>query len=130
MTTLINADCLHALKTIQTHSIDLVLADPPFGTTTCSWDTPIPLAPLWRELTRVIRPNGAIVLFAAQPFTTALIVSNLAMFKYCWVWEKNQPSGFAQAKNKPLSRHEDICVFSTGVTVHQGQSARRMPYFP
>ena len=111
-------------------SVDMVCADPPYGTTACVWDCIIPLEPMWEQLKRVIKPNGAIVMTASQPFTTTLISSNMKMFKYCWVWEKNQVAGFAQAKNKPMTKHEDVCVFSTGVTVHASQTKRRMSYFP
>lgn len=128
--TLIYADCLDALPEIPENSVDLILTDLPYGTTQCKWDTVIPLEPLWAEYKRVIKPYGAIVLFSQQPFTTTLIDSNMDEFKYQWVWLKNRPSGVAQAKNKPLSQHEDICVFSNGTTVHASQSTKRMPYNP
>ena len=123
-------DCLNLLGELSDGSIDLVLCDLPYGTTACEWDAIIPLADLWAQYMRVIKTNGAIVLTAAQPFTSALVLSNPKMFKYALVWEKSRPSGFAQAKNKPLSAHEDILVFSRGVTVHASQSTNRMPYFP
>ena len=127
---LINGDCLEVMKDIPDGSVDMVLTDPPYGTTACKWDSIIPLEPMWEQLKRIIKPNGAIVMTASQPFTSKLISSNYKMFKYCWVWEKNRPSGFAQCKNKPLSGHEDIVVFSSGVTVHKGQSEKRMDYHP
>ena len=130
MTLLHHGDCLDILPTLPKHSVDLVLTDPPYGTTACKWDAVIPLKPMWRELHRVIKPHRAIVLTAIQPFTTTLIVSNPAMFKYCWVWEKNVVAGFAHAKNKPMSKHEDIIVFSTGAVAHKTRSRQRMPYFP
>lgn len=123
-------DCLELMKSLPDQCVDLVLCDLPYGTTACAWDSVIPFEPLWAEYLRLAKPNAAIVLTAGQPFTTALIASNMAMFKYSWVWEKSRASGFAQAKNKPLQAHEDICVFSTGVTVHASQSERRMPYNP
>ena len=86
---------------------------------------------MWEQLKRVIKPNGAIVMTAGQPFTTTLIASNMKMFKYCWVWEKTNPSGFAQAKNMPLKNVEDIVVFSEGATSHKSQvGGRRVPYNP
>ena len=85
---------------------------------------------MWEQLKRVIKPNGAIVMTASQPFTTTLIASNMKMFKYCWVWEKSSPSGFAHAKNMPLKCYEDVVVFSYGVIAHASQSSNRMPYFP
>lgn len=123
-------DCLDKMEKIKDHSVDLILCDLPYGTTACSWDSILDMEQLWSRYRRVIRKNGAIVLTAGQPFTTALINSNSEWFKYSWVWEKNHPSGFAQAKNKPLAAHEDILIFSSGVTVHASQSKNRMPYFP
>lgn len=128
--TLMPGDCLELMPWIADGSVDMVLCDLPYGTTACAWDAVIPFDQLWAEYKRVIKPNGAIVLTASQPFTTVLASSNLTWLKYSWVWAKNHPSGFAQAKNKPLSSHEDILVFSEGVTVHASQSTRRMPYYP
>jgi DNA modification methylase len=105
-------DCLERMKEIESGSIDLILADPPYGTTACKWDSIIPLEPMWEQLKRVIKPNGAIVMTASQPFTTTLIASNMKMFKYCWVWEKTKASGHLDAKRKPMRKHEDIAVFS------------------
>jgi len=127
---LLNGDCLEMMKHIPDKSIDLVLTDPPYGTTSVKWDSIIPLNVMWQQLKRIIKSNKAIVLTSAQPFTTTLINSNIPMFKYSWIWEKNRPSGGAQAKNKPLSQHEDIIVFSEGAVIHKGQSKRRMPYYP
>ena len=127
---LLHGDCLERMQEIDDCSIDMVLADPPYGTTACKWDSIIPLEPMWEQLKRIIKQNGAIVMTASQPFTTTLIASNMDMFKYCWVWEKNRPTNFAHAKNKPMKKHEDILVFSSGTTVHASQSVNRMPYFP
>ena len=88
-------DCLERMKEIPDGSVDMVLADPPYGTTACKWDTVIDLVWMWEQLKRVIKPNGAIVMTASQPFTSALVMSNVAMFKYCWVWEKTMASNFA-----------------------------------
>lgn len=123
-------DCLELLPEIKTKSIDMILTDLPYGTTGCSWDTVIPFEPLWKEWNRIIKDKGAIVLTASQPFTSMLIMSNIKMFKYSWVWYKTRPSGHIHAKNKPLRIHEDVCVFSKGTTVHKGQSMRRMHYYP
>ena len=108
---LIQGDCLERMKDIPDRSIDMVLADPPYGMTACKWDSIIPLEPMWEQLKRVIKPNGAIVMTASQPFTTTLIASNMKMFKYCWVWEKSHPSGFALANKMVMKWHEDVCVF-------------------
>ncbi|MFH1527754.1 MAG: site-specific DNA-methyltransferase [Bacteroidota bacterium] len=83
----------------------------PYGTTQCKWDTIIPLEPMWEQLKRVIKPNGAIVMTASQPFTTTLIASNMKMFRYCWVWVKTKASNFQNARKMPMKRHEDILVF-------------------
>lgn len=125
---LILGDCLAVMETLADQSVDLVLCDLPYGTTACSWDTVIPFEPLWRHYSRLIRGSNAVVLFASQPFTSALVMSNNAMFKYCWVWEKSRPGDIFNAKNKPLKSHEDICVFSAGTTANG--SSRRMPYYP
>jgi len=127
---LIHGDCLEEMKNIPDGSVDMVLTDPPYGTTACKWDSIIPLEPMWKELKRVIKPNGAIVMTASQPFTSVLIASNLKQFKYEWVWEKGRATGHVHAKNKPLKAHENICVFSNGTTVHASQSKNRMPYTP
>lgn len=123
-------DCLERMKELENGSVDMVLTDPPYGITACKWDSVIPLDPMWKQLKRIIKPNGAIVMTASQPFTTTLIGSNMKMFKYCWVWEKTRPSGHMHARNKPMKKHEDVCVFSDGGTIHKGESARRMNYYP
>ena len=107
-------DCLEIMKDISDGSIDMVCADPPYGTTACKWDSIIPLEPMWVQLKRVIKPNGAIVLTASQPFTTTLISSNMGMFKYCWVWNKRYPANYPLAKKQPMKIHEDILVFGSG----------------
>ena len=90
----------------------------------------IPFDALWAHYKRVIKKNGAIVLFGSQPFTSALVMSNPKAFKYEWIWEKGRASGFVHAKNKPMKAHENILVFSDGTTVHASQSDKRMPYYP
>ena len=128
---LMNADCLQAMCVIPDGSVDLILCDLPYGTTACKWDSVIPFEPLWREYWRVLKPKGAVVLTAAQPFTTQLIASQTDRFKYCWYWEKSSPGGFAQAKNMPLKTVEDVCVFSQAAAGHASQlGANRMRYFP
>jgi len=127
---LMKGDCLERMKEIPSGSVDMVLADPPYGTTACKWDSIIPIEPMWEQLKRIIKVNSAIVMTSQQPFSSVLITENMEMFKYSWIWEKNRPSGFAQCKNKPMSSHEEILVFSEGVTVHKGQSDRRMNYYP
>ena len=131
MIELFQGDCLELMKQIPDGSVDLVLADPPYGTTACKWDSIIPLEPMWEQLKRIIKPNGAIVMTAAQPFTTTLIASNMKMFKYCWVWEKNRPTGSQHARNRPMSKHEDVVVFSAAPMGHASQlKDKRMIYNP
>lgn len=111
---LIHADCLDAMRLIPDQSVDMVLCDLPYGTTACKWDAVIPFDALWAEYRRVTKPNAAIVLTASQPFTTALIASNLKHFKYCWIWDKVRGVGFQIAKFRPMMRTEDVVVFGNG----------------
>ena len=104
-------DCLELMKDIPSGSIDMILCDLPYGTTACKWDVVIPFDKLWEQYNRIIKDKGAIVLTAAQPFTSLLITSNLKMFKYCWVWDKVLHSNPFMAKKQPLSNYEDVCVF-------------------
>ncbi len=111
MNKIMQGDCLELMKDIPDGSVDMILADLPYGTTACKWDTIIPFEPLWEQYKRVIKPNGAIVLTASQPFTSALVMSNPKMFKYEWIWEKPQPSNSLLANKQPLKYHENILVF-------------------
>jgi DNA modification methylase len=104
-------DCLEVMKTISDKSIDMILCDLPYGTTACKWDTIIPFEPLWEQYKRIIKDNGAIVLTASQPFTSALVMSNIKMFKYCWYWIKTRPTGFANSKRQPLRNVEEVVIF-------------------
>ena len=111
---LIQGDCLELMKHIPDKSIDMILCDLPYGTTACKWDTIIPFEPLWEQYKRIIKDNGAIVLTASQPFTSALVMSNPSMFKYSWIYKKRCASNFAQAKYAPMKEHEDVLVFAKG----------------
>ena len=104
-------DCLEVMKDIPDSSIDMILTDPPYGTTACKWDSIIPFKPMWEQLKRVIKPNGAIALMSAQPFTSALIMSNPNIFKHHWIWIKERGTGFQVAKYRPMMRTEEIIVF-------------------
>ena len=117
---LLQGDCLDLLRSVPDASVDMVLADLPYGTTACSWDSIIPLDRLWEQYRRVCTPQAAIVLTATQPFTTTLISSNMRMFRYCWTWVKHCPTGHLNAKRRPLKQTEDIVIFCGGVP----------PYFP
>jgi len=109
------ADCLEAMKLIPDGSIDAIICDPPYGTTACKWDSVIPFDLMWKQLNRIIKPNGAIVLFGSEPFSSALRMSNIKNYKYDWVWDKVRPSGFQIAKYCPMKRHELISVFNSGI---------------
>ena len=128
MIQLYNGDCLELMKNIPDGSVDLVLTDPPYGTTACKWDSVIPFEPMWEQLNRIIKPNGAICLFGSEPFSSALRMSNIKNFKYDWIWKKDQAAGFVNAKNAPLKTHEVISVFSYG-TIANG-SKNKMEYYP
>jgi site-specific DNA-methyltransferase (adenine-specific) len=103
-------DCLDVLPTLEVKA-DMILCDLPYGTTACKWDVIIPFEPLWERYKRIIKDNGAIVLTASQPFTSALVMSNIKWFKYEWIWIKNVPSGMILANKMPMKYHENICVF-------------------
>lgn len=109
---LINGDCLEKMKDIESGSVDMVLTDPPYGTTACKWDTIIPIKPMWEQLKRIINPNGAIVMMASQPFTSIMISSNIKGFCYNWTWNKRKSGNIFLAKVQPMKVHEDVCVFS------------------
>jgi site-specific DNA-methyltransferase (adenine-specific) len=114
-------DCLELMKDIPNGSIDMILCDLPYGTTACKWDVIIPFDKLWEQYERIIKPNGAIVLTASQPFTSALIMSNPKCFKYEWIWNKQRTSNPMLAKIQPMKTHENILVFSNGKTNYYPQ---------
>ena len=107
-----NEDCLEGMKRIPDGSVDMILCDLPYGTTANKWDTIIPFEPLWEQYERVIKDNGAIVLTASQPFSSALVASNFKGFKHEWIWEKERGTGFQVAKYRPMQKHEHILVFT------------------
>ena len=121
-------DCLERMKEIPDGSVDMVLTDPPYGTTACKWDSIIPLEPMWAELKRIIKPNGAIVLFGSEPFSSLLRCSNLKMFKYDWVWEKSKATGFLNSKKQPLRAHETVSVFYSKQPAYNPQKTKGEPY--
>lgn len=125
LNTIYNEDCLEGMKRISDKSVDMILCDLPYGTTACKWDTIIPFEPLWAQYKRIIKKNGAMVLFGSQPFTSALIMSNLKMFKYEWVWVKTQPSGIALANKRPMKYTENILVFFQAQTTYNKQMSER-----
>ena len=105
-------DCLKLMKDIPSGSIDAIITDPPYGTTACKWDSVIDFELMWEQLNRIIKPNGAIVLFGSEPFSSALRMSNIKNYKYDWIWDRKMPSGYLNAKRMPLKYHEIISVFS------------------
>jgi DNA modification methylase len=124
-----HGDCLELMKDIPDGSVDMVMCDPPYGTTACKWDSVIPLEPMWEQLKRITKKNGAIVMTASQPFTTTLISSNMKMFKYCWVWDKVKPSTGMHAKIMPLRSTEDIVVFGKGAIFYSPQMVAKKTRF-
>lgn len=121
-------NCIDIMKDIPDSSVDLILCDLPYGTTACKWDTVIPFEPLWEQYKRIIKPYSAIVLFGDEPFSSALRLSNINWYKYDWYWRKSRPSGFTNAKLKPLKDIETISIFSSGMTANG--SKKNMPYNP
>lgn len=124
-------DCLEGMKDIPNNSVDLILCDLPYGTTPASWDSRIPINKLWKEYERLIKDEGAIVLTSQQPFTSLLITSNLKLYKYNWIWEKDNGTNFLNSKFQPLKITEDICVFGKGATsfVKKGFNMKYNPQF-
>ena len=108
---LILGDCLEELKKISDKSVDIVLTDPPYGTTQCKWDSVIPFEPMWKQLKRIVKDNGCIALFGTEPFSSHLRLSNLDWFKYDWVWNKKKPSNIFLVKKQPLKNIELISIF-------------------
>ena len=129
--TLLNGDCLKMMKEIPDNSIDMVLCDLPYGTSASSWDKKLPMNDLWNEYKRIIKHNRAIVLFSQQPFTSLLITSNIEMWKYNWIWEKDNGTNFMNSHFCPLKITEDICVFGNGATsfVKNGENLIYKPRF-
>ena len=120
MIDLYNGDCLTVMDELINEGVvvDAIITDPPYGTTACKWDSIIPFDEMWLRLNKLIKPNGAIVLFGSEPFSSALRMSNIKNYKYDWKWDKVIGSGFQVAKYKPMIRSEDVCIFGTGGKVN------------
>lgn len=118
-------DCIEGMRAIPDGSIDMILCDLPYGTTACKWDTIIPFEPLWEQYERIIKGDGAIVLTASQPFTSALVMSNPKLFRYEWIWDKKIPSGMSYARFQPMRQHEVVLVFSKGRVTYNPQMIKR-----
>lgn len=127
-----HGDCLELMKDIPDKSVDMILCDLPYGNfTACRWDVLIDFTSLWQFYNRIIKDSGTVLLFGSQPFTTAIISSNLKSFKYCWYWRKSKPNGWQHSKNKPMTAIEEICVFSKAKMGHVSQCGNnRMRYNP
>ena len=125
MINLIKGECIEQMKLIPSGSIDAIITDPPYGTTACKWDSVIPFEPMWQELNRIIKPNGAIVLFGSEPFSSALRMSNIKDYKYDWIWDKKVSSGFLNAKKQPLRRIENIIIFYKKQPTYNPQFKKR-----
>ena len=125
---LMKGDCLELMKRIPDGSVDMILCDLPYGTTACAWDAVIPFEPLWAEYRRITKPCAPIVLTASQPFTTALIASNMSMFKYEWIWEKSRATGHALCNVRPMKAHESVLVFCRERETYNPQKADGKPY--
>ena len=130
---LYQGDCLEVMDKLieQNIQVDMILCDPPYGTTRSKWDVIIPFELMWKKINKLIKFNGAIVFFGSEPFSSTLRMSNIENYKYDWVWIKNRPTGFVHANNKPMKKHENIMVFSNGVVNHKSKSGdKRMEYNP
>lgn len=128
MDTVHHSDALDLCNGLEPQSVDMILADLPYGTTACSWDEIIPFAPMWTAFKRVIKPRGAIVLTASQPFTSKLVCSNIDWFRHEWVWEKVHANNFIRCNFEPQKRHENILVFASGDTYYCPQMSDGEPY--
>lgn len=122
---ILHGDCIELMKDITAGSIDMILCDLPYGTTACKWDVIIPFQPLWEQYERIIKLNGAIILTASQPFTSALIMSNIKIFRYEWIWDKVQPTGALMVKKQPMKQHENVLVFYKSQPIYNRQMSER-----
>jgi DNA modification methylase len=125
---LIQGDCLEKMKDIPDGIVDMILCDLPYGMTQCKWDSIIPLEPLWEQYRRIVKSDGAVVLFSAQPFTSILICSAIDIFKYDWCWQKPRGTGHLNAKKQPMRDKEDICVFYKEQCTYNPQMTKGTPY--
>jgi DNA modification methylase len=127
MYNLIQGDCLQEMDKLIANGVkvDLVLTDPPYGTTACKWDSVIPFEPMWNHLCRILKKGGAVALFGSEPFSSALRMSNIKWYKYDWYWGKKIPSGMSYAKYQPMRQIENISIFSDGKTVYNPQKVKR-----
>lgn len=128
MIQLFNGDCLEVMKQIPDKSVDMILCDLPYGTTACKWDTVIPFDKMWEQYKRIIKDNGAIVLFGQEPFSSMLRMSNRKMYRYDWIWQKSKYSNFLCLKKQPAKNFENICVFYKKQPIYNPQMLFGKPY--
>jgi DNA modification methylase len=128
MINLIKGDCLEVMKQIESGSVDAIITDPPYGTTACKWDSVIPFDLMWEQLNRIIKPNGAIVLFGSEPFSSALRMSNIKNYRYDLIWDKIRAAGFLNANRMPLKQHENISLFYKKLPTYNPQKYIDKPY--
>jgi site-specific DNA-methyltransferase (adenine-specific) len=128
MIQLFKGDCLEVMKDIKSGSVDAIITDPPYGTTACKWDSVIDFDLMWEQLNRIIKPNGAIVLFGSEPFSSALRMSNIKNYKYDIIWEKSISSNFALSKKQPQKKHENISIFYKNQPTFNPQMETGKPY--
>ena len=125
---LFQGDCLDIMPLIPDNSIDCIITDPPYGTTACKWDSVIDFNLMWEQLNRIIKPNGAIVLFGSEPFSSYLRLSNIKWYKYDWIWEKGQGTNYILAKKRPLNNYETISLFSKNQSIYNPQMYLKSDY--
>jgi len=128
MIELIQGDCLQEMQNIESGSIDAIITDPPYGTTACKWDSVIDFELMWEQLNRIIKPNGAIVLFGSEPFSSALRMSNIKKYKYDWIWNKPKGTGHLNAKKQPMNDFENIVIFYNKQCLYNPQFTDGEPY--
>lgn len=123
-----NGDCIEGMKILPDNSVDMVLTDPPYGTTQNKWDTVVDVDAFWKEIKRVTKKNSAILIFTQMPFTATVVMSNPKMFRYEWIAEKNSPTGFLNVKRMPLKFHENILVFYEKLPTYNPQMIQGKPH--
>ena len=128
ITKFLQDDCLELMKKIPDNSVDMILCDLPYGMTQNQWDSCIPLDLLWKQYSRIIKPNGAIVLTSQGLFTAKLIMSQPKLYRYKWIWEKSKSTNFLNAKKQPLRKHEEVCVFYKKQPTYNPQMTKGVPY--
>ena len=126
--TLLQGDCFERMKEIADGSVDMILTDPPYGVTCCKWDKTVPFAPMWEAFERIIKPNGCIAIFAGEPFSAALIMSNLKLYRYELIWRKNEATDFLNARRKPLKIHDKVQIFYKSKAIYHPQMTEGKPY--